>query len=321
MHVLSDDSHLLRTVAPEGDTAPHAGAPPDGEAHALWRTLAGDRPAWSVERHDVDAPPGPWIVLREASVSHLDVLGALVAGGQSLPDGTTAVAMAGRFQGQRGRIWHAEPGNLQLVTHLHVGLPADTVQAALAALPAVAVADAITTLAGVEGLVGVKWVNDVVWRDAKVAGVLTRSDVTAGMVRSVRFGIGVNVARTPTLPPGDPAALPPAALADAHATFAITGAWAVLLPHVVERLATLRDLLQCEGADAIVDRYRAHATFLGRDVTIHPVDAPADAPPIVTGRVEALLPDLTLRIEGAPKPIATGRMRFQATQSSHHAKR
>ncbi len=315
MLILSDDRHMLHTVAAVGD-GDRAIDPAGVDAvSVLWRTLAGDRTGWSVERAKEGGLPGPWIVLREATVSHLDTLGAMIAAGRSLPDGTTAVATAGRFQGQRGRIWHAEPGNLQLVSHFRVGLPAAMVQAALAALPAVAVAEAIGRHAAHEGLVGVKWVNDVVWGDAKVAGVLTRSDVMAGTVRSVRFGIGVNVAKAPALPPGDLAALPPAALADADARFAAPDAWAELLPHVVAHLARLRDVLVRDGPDGVLDRYRALAAFLGREVTMHPVDGPADAPPFVTGRVEALLPDLSLHIAGHPEPVSVGRMRFTATES------
>ena len=119
-------------------------------------------------------------------------------------------------------------------------------------------------------------------------------------------GVGVNVARAPDLPPS-PRALPAGALADADPVFADEGAWARLLPAVRAELAKARDQLRRGGSAALLRPYRERAAFLGRRVTIWPVEDEAD-PPIARGRVLALNDDLSLELEGVTAPVRRGRM-------------
>jgi BirA family biotin operon repressor/biotin-[acetyl-CoA-carboxylase] ligase len=137
---------------------------------------------------DASAPIAPSIVRRAAVDSTQRVAFALAATGAA--DRTVVVAdtqTAGR--GRRGRTWHDEPGASLLASivvrpHLAVGeLPK------LSLTTAVAVADAIETLAGPS--VRVKWPNDVLVGGRKIAGILLESRM--GPTPLVVVGIGINV--------------------------------------------------------------------------------------------------------------------------------
>ena len=106
------------------------------------------------------------------------------------PEGLVIVAdhqTAGR--GRLGRTWSAEPGTSLLVSVLlRPPLP-------ISEVPAVLMAAGLAACDGVEGAAGfrpqLKWPNDLVVGDRKLAGLLTES--TPGEVTAVILGLGVNV--------------------------------------------------------------------------------------------------------------------------------
>ena len=290
------------------EAADLAALPPD--VARAWRTLAGVAPAWRIRGAELGAWDGPVVVVAHAPASQFGRLQERLAAGDALPDLLAAVALEGsRFRGQRGRVWAALPGNLHLSVHLTLDLPAADVQAALAVLPAVATARAIERASRGAVRPGLKWVNDLLLADRKVGGVLSASHVDGGRVRHLLLGIGVNVAARPDLP-ASPRALPPTRLADHDPRFLGPAAWGRLLPPLLDELAVARAALSVDHGVALVDAYRHRAAFLGRHVAIWPVDdghGPA-AQPLARGVVEALLPDLSLRIRGVPEPVRHGRM-------------
>ncbi|MGH8982064.1 MAG: biotin--[acetyl-CoA-carboxylase] ligase, partial [Acidimicrobiales bacterium] len=110
--------------------------------------------------------------------------------------GTVAVAAhqsAGR--GRRGRRWEAPPGRCLLASVLlRPVAPLGSLYAVTAAV-ALAAADACEDVSGV--VAGVKWPNDLVVGDRKLAGILAEADAAApggteGSV-AVVVGIGCNV--------------------------------------------------------------------------------------------------------------------------------
>lgn len=293
----------------------------NGAAAGVWGSTEGSSiaPTW----------PGPIVVAERAAESQFVRLQRRLGEGVRPPDGLACVALTGsRFQGQRGRAWATLPGNLHVSVHLTFDGSADDAagaQAAISVLPAVAASRAIERAS--EGSVRprLKWVNDLLLDDRKVGGVLSATRLEAGRVRHLLFGIGLNVAAVPRLPLSE-RTLPPARVADRDASFAHPDAWGRLLAPLLEALVAGRDRLRQGRGDELIDAYRERAAFLGRTVTIWPIDessragatSPAhangspDIRPLAHGRVEALLPDLSLRIAGHDTPIRQGRMTIDA---------
>jgi BirA family transcriptional regulator, biotin operon repressor / biotin---[acetyl-CoA-carboxylase] ligase len=101
---------------------------------------------------------------------------------------------AGR--GRRGREWISAPGNLYATLLLFDPAPAESAPQ-LAFVAGLAVHDAIIACAPdlIEGLV-LKWPNDVLYANRKLAGILIESELAAGKL-AVAIGIGVNCVRHP----------------------------------------------------------------------------------------------------------------------------
>ena len=252
---------------------------------------------------------GRWLLWRDAAPrSQYDALQELLAQGVALPDGLACLAATGeRFHGQRGRAWHALRGNLHLCVHLDLDLDATEAQAPLTVRSAVATARAIEAAGAGRPAPRTKWVNDLLWRGRKVAGVLTASHVQAGRIRHALVGIGVNVARAPQLPAGAGVA-PAACLADADAAWSAPGALARLLFALLDALEQGRAAIAAGEGAALIDESRARAAFLGRRVTIWPVDDHAPRHPLARGVARALEADLSLRLDGVAAPVRAGRM-------------
>jgi BirA family transcriptional regulator, biotin operon repressor / biotin---[acetyl-CoA-carboxylase] ligase len=179
---------------------------------------------------------------------------------EGAPAGVVAVAdhqSAGR--GRLGRRWEAPPGRCLLVSVLL--RPAAPVAQLFTCTAAVALAtsDACRLLAGVE--VGVKWPNDLVIEDEKVAGVLAESDATAPGGRpgsvAVVVGVGCNVDWHP----------PGATSIAAHAEVAVGRD--PLLEAMLSGLAARAPLLDTEaGRRATLEELRARCVTLGRGVRV-----------------------------------------------------
>lgn len=184
---------------------------------------------------------------------------------QGAPEGTLLVAdeqLAGR--GRFERRWHAPPGCCLLASLLfrpgRFGLPAGQAQqvtmvCALAAVEAVA---EVTGLA-----VGLKWPNDLVYQDRKLAGLLTELGFAAETLDWVVVGLGLNVNLDFASESGPPLSETAASLQ-------------TILGRPVSRLALLRAYLVRveEGYEALRAGHSPHPawagklTTLGRQVTV-----------------------------------------------------
>ncbi|MCU1345972.1 MAG: biotin--acetyl-CoA-carboxylase ligase [Acidimicrobiia bacterium] len=135
--------------------------------------------------------PAHWRVKRVASTgsTNSDVL-ALAAAGE--PDGLVLVAdhqTAGR--GRLGRTWEAPPGSSFLASVL-VRPALDVADLhLLTQWVALAAVDACQAAAGVTA--ELKWPNDLMVGDRKLAGVLAESTVVQARATAVAVGVGLNV--------------------------------------------------------------------------------------------------------------------------------
>ena len=170
--------------------------------------------------------------------------------------GLVAVAdhqTAGR--GRLGRTWEALPGSSLLVSVLlRPELPVDRLSR-LTQAAALALADAVAAAAGVRAQL--KWPNDLVVHDKKLAGFLAEAEFTGRAARAVVIGAGCNLTAD---------AFPPELAAHATAVELEAG-------HTVDRDALLAAFLDALAArlldlDATLADARARSATLGRRVIV-----------------------------------------------------
>jgi BirA family transcriptional regulator, biotin operon repressor / biotin---[acetyl-CoA-carboxylase] ligase len=112
---------------------------------------------------------------------------------QGAPHGATWVAeqqTAGR--GRQGRAWWARAGESLLFSVLVRDVPAPSGLPAIALVVGLAVRDAVA-LAAPNADAKIKWPNDVMIGDKKVAGMLVEAVTVGPRVEAVVVGIGINV--------------------------------------------------------------------------------------------------------------------------------
>ena len=200
-------------------------------------------------------------IVRLPSVDSTQIYAARLAA-HGAPDGTAVVAETQtRGRGRRGREWHDAPGScLLLSVILRSSLPAARLPL-LSLASAVAVAEALIAVAGVDARL--KWPNDVQVRGRKIAGILLERRGDA-----IVLGIGVNVMQPALVPELDAVAT---SIAREHGH---TDREA-LLAEVLDRVGQWRARLEREGFTPLRARWTALATTPGRYVTAEGVSGVA----------------------------------------------
>jgi len=246
------------------------------------------------------------MIVSEAPSSQFDILQDLLRRGKPLPGPVACLALEGRnFRGHRGHSWMAFAGNLHLCLAFPAsGLPV-RLSAALTMMPAVAVAGAVRDLCGATIRPGIKWVNDIMVEGRKLGGVLTATQVLGDVFTHVLFGIGLNVAVAPPLEPSRFVA-GTASLNEFRSDLTLADTLGAVLRHIEKYYGKL---MRWE-AGAVLEDYRAASVILGREVCVWEEDD-AEGPsavPLFRGVVRAILPDLSLQLEGVDQPVTRGRL-------------
>jgi len=197
------------------------------------------------------------------------------------PEGLVLVAdhqTAGR--GRLGRTWSAEPGTALLVSVLlRPPLPIDEI-------PVVLMAAGLAACDGVEAAAGfrprLKWPNDLVVEDRKLAGLLT--EAIGGADPGVVLGLGINVS----------ASAYPAELAGEATSCEETGARPVdrgelLVAFLVALESRYATVLSTGGRESTLAAYRSDSATLGRRVRVELTSGPA-----LEGNASRLADDGTL---------------------------
>jgi len=265
----------------------------------------GDRSAtWATDLPGGSTVPGGWTVRRFETIDSTNrwVLEQSRAGA---PEGLVAVAehqAAGR--GRRGRSWDAPPGSSLLVSVLlrpgswgprgrgsrgaaitPERLPLLTMAAGLALL------DAVGAVAGVDA--ALKWPNDLVVGDRKLAGLLAEAEVSGtGEVRTVVLGVGCNVNQRAF--PADLAETATSCVLEAGHEVAREALLMSFLDALERRLAAL---------DSVALDYRARLATLGRVVRVDLGDG------VLEGTAVDVDPDGRLEVErrdGSRVKVAVG---------------
>lgn len=234
----------------------------------------------------------PLIAVAETGSTNDDAFAAARTGATH---GSVFVADAQRSgRGRRGSSWTSPPGqNLTFSVLLRPTLPAERISA-MALVAGLAARAAAATR--VPAAVSIKWPNDVLVGDRKLAGVLVESRLSGAEVEAVVVGIGMNVSMT-ELPAeiaaiatslallGDPAPSRETLLGDVLAGFEkrfdafVRGGLSSLLPELRQHDALLGEMLR-------VGDVRGEGAGIGADGGLLIRDARGVVHEVTSGTVE-----------------------------------
>lgn len=228
----------------------------------------------SSDANERETAEGSWPAWR---VIHVDATGStnadlLAEARAGAPAGLVRVAAfqsAGR--GRLGRVWEAAPGDCLMVSVLLRPDPASELHRLTQAV-ALAAADACAVVGGFRP--ELKWPNDLLVNERKLAGILADSLVEGGSVAAVVVGMGLNVR-----------AAPPGAISATEAA-----------GRDVQRLDvldTFLDALSRLDPAAVAARYRSELATIGRWVRVDRQGG------VIEGRAVDIAADGCLLIEGA----------------------
>lgn len=247
------------------------------------------------------------LIVERARTSQFDQMVDLIREGASLPDRIICLAGCGeQFHGQKGRPWIAVPGNIHLTVFLKPERNIAHFQAGFPALAAVSVRETIDCIPGLKDRAAIKWVNDILLDQAKVAGFLAHSQAAADVIQSAVLGIGLNVEAQPDITPNG--FIPAVTSLCRHVLNPAICRQSVVLEELLTRLHNNFHLLSEGHALQLVEAYRRHSCVLGRQVEIF-TDSPGKKEvKIAEGKVLAIGNNLELIIAGREKPIYHGRL-------------
>lgn len=157
-----------------------------------YRLISDELSAAAIEAHFGSSRIGHHCtVFNEIDSTNKEAMRQAEAG---VPEGTVFFARRqSNGRGRLGRTWHTAEGDaLALSILLRPPLPPEKVPQ-LSLLSAVAVQQACAPMAPDTRI---KWPNDILFRGAKLAGILTEMRAEPGQVHAVVIGIGINL-RTP----------------------------------------------------------------------------------------------------------------------------
>lgn len=168
---------------------------------------------------------------------------ALAAAGE--PEGAWLRAEAQTSgKGRMGRAWQGDAGNLYASTLVRLA-PLDPPAHSLALVMAVAVHDALTEFTGA-GVLRLKWPNDIMAGNAKLAGMLLERVGDA-----IILGIGVNIVSAPALPDRETTCL--------RGLGALTCNAAHVLERIAEHFANGLARWRTYGLEPAISAWRARA--------------------------------------------------------------
>ncbi len=185
-----------------------------------------------------------------------------IEAGQALPFWVLARRQVAGV-GRRGRAWSMPEGNFAGSVALRPGGPLAR-RALRSFTMALALRDALVELTGQPALFSLKWPNDVLCRERKLAGILLESRGDALVI-----GIGVNLVAAPPQAALEEGALAPVDLATAAGIRVTPEA---LLDLMAAAFARREALLVSEGFDAQRREWLAHAARLGQPIVARLAD-------------------------------------------------
>lgn len=242
-----------------------------------------------------------------APESQYEILANFTRENPEMNGGIICLAGSGQnFKGQHQRSWVSVPGNIHLSLLLNPSRTVENFNLGFSILPAVSVIQALDDCDELRGKAAIKWVNDVLIDGAKVAGVLTRTQVMGEKVTAVTLGIGINVETRPAFVPD-----PVVPRADCLHTFIDRKDKCnqqIILENLLQKIALNYRLLLEGGYTDLLEFYRRRSAIVGRRVIVLSDQVDKEPEQLSQGIVERIGDNLELFLQNQQAPIIRGRV-------------
>jgi biotin-[acetyl-CoA-carboxylase] ligase BirA-like protein len=309
MHLICDSPDFARQLLP-GEALDALSGEPLSDPTLRW--LAHEFLGQGTDTFSAVLPSDAWrclVLARHVPQSQYDRMIGLARDGTRMPDRTLCLAGAGDgFHGFKGRPWSAEAGNLHLTVHLTPQRPVEHFQVAFTVLAALSVVDALDRIPELRDRVRIKWVNDVLVDDAKVAGLLAYTLTQGATVSTAVLGIGINVETVPDVPRSP--FVPAVGSLKQLAPGATRVSQGQVFKTLMEALDSNYRILLDQGYEPLVARYRDRSSIEGAHVAICSDESDGEPEVLRRGRVTALGAGLELYLDDGGEPVTRGRLMF-----------
>jgi biotin-[acetyl-CoA-carboxylase] ligase BirA-like protein len=240
-----------------------------------------------------------------AEKSQFDLLTKLTSQKTEIPHKSLFIAGHGKnFHGFRSRRWESLPGNIHLSCHFKPMLKAVDVGLGFTLLSAVSVIDALDSIPELAGKAGIKWVNDVVIDNSKVAGVIAQTQVQGEFISDAVIGIGLNVEAVPII--NSTSFVPKASSVNAESNRFYTAGFVNSI--LIDKIAENYNILSQQGLRAILDKYRNRSIIIGKHISVWSDPHSGEQELLCSGVVESIGENLELYLSGQDKPVTSGRI-------------
>lgn len=166
-------------------------------------------------------------------------------------------------RGRRGRAWRMPCGNFAASRLTRPGGPPSAL-ALRSFVAAVGLHDALVAVMKSDAGLSLKWPNDVLLDECKLAGILLETGGAVGQDQALVIGIGVNLATAPAAETLEQGALPPISLRAARGLEVSAEAFLDLL---APRIAFWEARLVTEGFAPVRAAWLSRAARIGENVT------------------------------------------------------
>lgn len=239
--------------------------------------------------------------------SQYDILINTVHDYRDLPDRILCLAGSGdKFHGYKNREWISKLGNIHLSIYLSPQLEVQHSGVGFLILSAVSVLQTIDSIKSLNEPAYIKWVNDIIMKDAKVCGVLAHTQVQGNKVTDAVLGIGLNVEAIPYVEPTP--FVPTVTTLANHVDNKNDCSIKIVFNSLINILENNYSILLSEKYSELLKIYKDRSNIIGKNVKIW-TDVYAGTPSLIAeGKLLEIGNDLELKIEGHKSPVITGRL-------------
>ena len=248
----------------------------------------------------------PWsylIIEDHALASHFTLIEQLLNDRVELPDKLIFCAGGGDgFIGYRNRKWVAAAGNLHLTIFLKPLAELEYLSSGFTVLAAVSVMQVLNRFLAGKPECKIRWVNDIVFQNRKIAGVLSRTQVRGNCVESAQIGIGINIAKIPEVEPD--LFVPGVTCLQAHRRASLQQVFRDL----IQQLNKNYELYLAGRYDQLWQEYIDRSVVIGRRIEIHSDPYRGDPELQHSGVVNYIGKNLEIYLNGISLPVTRGRV-------------